>query len=394
VAVIKLPIPVRPFSAFVKSAHKWLSKTYDAKSGIEIALCPRPGGYELVASCSQHLIQGFMKAEGSEQVDEPLCMDLNFLAAFAFNTDNLQLLKPIRKSADERFDRIQFQADTFKFKIPHKNGQIIESALLGLEASKKIEHPLVLDLENFHQIYPHMSLPDSFKLQTSAKLVVIDRDPIGVVLHWYDGLGAFCHTFKKELFKTLPDFKRMVLTLDLFGPLGSFGCRKGEIRIFESQTLQKIEVDCTDTTFGITNLLWIAPRRQDGVQEIPAALQAERKSMGNTIRFKTGFFKAGIDQVLSFSTDLKETGIDFSALGKQFTLSVACRETEAVHEGELAEDSVPIRTRFTASSLKDYVGELDTKLPFHMEMFASTVAIVQANELGELVYWLPTKDRG
>lgn len=386
----RIKIPHKAFGTFVRAANSWLARTVDAKNGLELRLANHGDRLHLSAGADARYLEALLVEDVGDlgALSEPLFLDIPSLASYDFATDGLTMVVPQVEKEDQR---ITFSVPSFNFRIPRKKGEIWKKNYFNF--SDQAVDGLILDADTFEKLWKNIELPNSFKTPREDFQIIFEVDPgLGFIAHAYDGMGAYCHTFKNEKLQGQPG--RMIFSEEFFTP-----CRAFEVdasvafKITDTQCFGEFR----STNSGIEFLRWTQPRQQKRVAEIPASLEKLRSNQAIKYMLEAKSVAQNVAKVCMFltPTEMREVPVEFHVVNDQYALLTRKPSGggEVRAEGKLIEGSSNVELNVQASCLKDYLGEFSDRTAVHVEVFDNKVLLWQSLEGAELLYWMPVLPR-
>lgn len=393
----RIKLPNKALGTFVAAANSWLSKTLDAKSGNGLEVCFQNQGGKLHISVGSdsNYIEAVLKVDPAdiEALTQPIYLDLTSLAAYKFDSDGLTMVVPQTDAEMKADQRITFSVPGFNLRIPRKRGEIWKRNSFQL-ANEPIDG-IVFDQEGFETLSQFMYLPDSFKIPERELLpVVFDVSPkLGYKYHFYDGMGALCHTFKDE--KLAGKEGRMTFTENFFTPCEKF---KVDSQIAFSMSASQCFGSFSSEADGMEILRWTQPKSNKPFMETVISVEKKRLSNATNLLIKPEEIIGKIAKVcILFSpAEMRSTPIEMDIVGAQYELisRKPSGEGEVRATGELLlEAPKNINLALQAACLKDYFSQFDKKAAVNMEVFGDSLILSQSTEGRDLTYWMPMSPR-
>jgi hypothetical protein len=392
----EIKIPVKQFATFVEAASTWVAKKPEYRKGLELRMLSMGNNLHVSVGADSHYIEAVLIGDPTNAVLEaPLFLELSYLASFSFDIEELILVKPQERSGDRRENRAQFKAPGCNFRIPLKNGDIWErnkQSLQQFETSPGI----TFKKEFIDKIYGHMQLPNSFSSKTIEMVVMQSIGTGKIEMYSSDEWGAYLHTFSNLTdFTVLPGFERMTFPKEFLKPYEAFKKEKYS-EILLQQTLRHTVATLKAPELGYEKIGWIQPNYQKPIGDVSGILKRERAKIDSCITLNTKEFVKNVKQAMQFfkDSDFKGIPLEFSIVENEYNLKADLPHSEMNVQGTPAEKAPkPVRAKFQAQSLKDYLDCLEKSEPFNMEIFRASVVIYQQlKDLG-ILYWLPVHDR-
>lgn len=383
---MRIKIPHEALGTFIRAAHTWLQRTVDAKSGLEVRFANQDGNLHVSAGADANYIEAVLKVEEGDldALTQPIFLDVPSLAAYKFDTEGLTMIVPLGEKEDQR---VTFSVPGFNFRIPRKKGEMWKRNHFDLKEEKI--NGLVLSKETFERLWKHMELPNSFRTDRVEFQICFDVDPgLGFICHAYDGMGAFCHTFKDEKIKGLQG--RMAFIDSFFTPCKQFTVDNGiAFAMNGNQCLGEFRSESQ----GIEVLRWTQPKYQKPISEIPTTVSSKRQTLVTRILIDAKEMKSNLSKACMFLSQMETRAvpIEFSTVSEQYSLVTKNSEKGEVRvEGKLIEGSdVNLDINIQAACLKDYLGQFEDRVAVALEVLNKTVVLVQTLEEAELLYWMP-----
>lgn len=383
---------------FVKTAHKWLSRTFEGKQGVDLQFStPEAGKLVMRATADQRAIEATLPYQG-ELLEEPIYLDLALFCNYSFEGDSLKMMKPLKRNSEPSSRRIEvkamFEAVGCTFKIPMKDALRFNRGWFdSKDPSQRIEMPS----GTFKHLQDLWSLPDSFKEQKiQIPVVCLMSNPQGELLaYWYDGRGAFSHVHHQGLFSKLElNATSWIFALQDLAPV------QGLVEEL-TDSLQLRDLDqgyeiCLPKSGDLLDVKWRFPQIAAIIPNIPHLMEERKNQVRAGLEFDTAVLQKAIDRALMFtsSNDLKNTSLELAAIGGSYGLSVKSKDTEMRTEETLINPiESPIRIKFTAGALKDYAEKLASGTPSLLEVYGDTAVLSQIQKTQSIRYWMPTNDQ-
>jgi hypothetical protein len=392
----EIKIPVKQFSTFVEAAATWVAKKPEYRKGLEIRLLSVGHNLHVSVGADSHYIEAvLMGSPESATLEAPLFLELSYLADFSFDVEELVLVKPQERSGDRRENRAQFKAPGCNFRIPVKNGEIWERHKQNINQFETAPG-MRFKKEFIDQIYEHMQLPNSFGSK-AIEMVVLQLVGSGKIeMYSSDEWGAYLHTFSNVTdFEALPGFEKMTFPKEFLKPYEAFKKEKYP-NISMQQTLRHTVATIKAPELGFEKIAWIQPNFQKPVGDVSSTLKKERSKMDSCLTLNTKEFVKSVKKAMEFfkEGDFKGVPLEFSITEDLYNLKADLPHSEMNVEGQAAVKAPnPLRAKFQAQSLKDYLDCMEKAEPFNMEIFRASVVIYQALKNMEILYWMPVHDR-
>jgi hypothetical protein len=391
-----ISIPVKFFHTFIQASSKWLSRTNDAKRGLELRIAQvAPDRMEFSTGADSHFIKMVVLAEPFE-LPEPVFLDLQYFQNLALGGfESLHFVRPkeINPLLDEK--RAQFKAPGMNFRIPLRTGDVwrrnqFDPSSLKIEDSQRIE----LSEEHAARLIPLWDLPDSFGTKTGGALQLAVAAQSPSLRVWSsDAFAAFQHEFTNVVAPS--DLNRALkLNVNFLQPYGAVDWEHKFISLCATERLLWGEV--LPYREGPLLFSWTAPQQQGVLPDIEKALAAERVKVQHAIDFDTASFCQNLARATAFyqDRDYMERPLELSLIGKQYHLVGRLAQSEIVAEGEsLTAPESNLKVMVQPRCLLDYTKRFQSKKPLRLEVTNQTALLVQNSEQGKLQYWLPITER-
>lgn len=386
---------------FADLAHKWLSKTLEAKKGLEIQFDFEPGKVKLSSGSSGFFLEATIPIQNVDPV-ESFCLDLGQLSKVAWDQiETIQVGRQIRGTEDRGGKSIHFKLPRLNFKIPVKSGtkvQINQVKQFTPVWGRQIPRTVWQEIKKF------LELPNSFGQKENIPQVFwkIQQD---IEVYSNDSFGAFYHRFTPTApipdltpsDSTLPGEKT---TLHFLEPLSMAGWNSFSLQSDPHYVAGAFQFE---PGHSLEAFRWFAPHYQKPLRDVPAMLTREREKATNSVLFEQAALSRQAEEVtMFFDTDsVRSTPVEMAIVQNHYTLSGRLPQSEVAVEGELGEPiPQPIRLRFQGACLKDYLKRFNAG-PLRAEIFSSTIVLYQTESLEkdsaisrqELVYWMPIHER-
>jgi hypothetical protein len=392
----RIKLPHKALGTFISAANSWLSRTIDAKTtGLEVCFQNLNGKFHVSVGADSNYIEAVLTVDPADiaALVQPVFLDLPSLAAYGFDADGLTMVVPVTEAEMKVDQRVTFSVPGFNLRVPRKKGEIWKRNTFKLE-NIPIDG-LVLDKEGFEILQKFMYLPDSFKVEGRAELqVVFDVSPkLGYKIHFYDGFGAFCHTFTND--KLVGQEGRLTFLEDFFTPCEKFVV---DSQIAFSMTDRQCFGTFSSESTGMEVLRWTQPRQQRTLNETAMSIQKKRMLDNITLLIKPEEVIGKITKacILFSPAEIREIPIEMDVVGTQYELIARkpSGEGEVRAAGELLLQAPQnLNIALQAACWKSYLSQFDKKGAVNMEVFGDSVILSQKTEGRDLIYWMPVPPR-
>lgn len=390
----KVDLPVKKIQTFLDAAVPWLKKCSDYKNGLELRLLAT-GANQIHVSVggTSYYVEAVINHPGVSNLADPIYLDLEYLTKFKFQDETMQITIP---EGTEKEGRIQFRGPNVSFKIPRRTGE--RWTQHQQELVELLDIPGFAITASFLSAnYKRLMLPNSFGDGVPrAFQVEVTNDPNKVVIYSNDEFGAFCHTFpadsifpvnKGQNVKVLYEFLLPFKALDKAEEIDLLEFRQDGNQIYGS-------VEFGESFFE--RFVWVQPIHTKPIQNVPQVLKENRKGVETSIELNTKEFVQNIDRVTSFydEANYRENPVAFALVGQQYSLSTTLTNSDMMVEGAaISAVPRPVRARFQAGCLKDYLSCLKTDERSNLELLRSSAVFYQQADAAQLVYWMPIQER-
>lgn len=395
----KLKIPVKQFRHFIESSGKWLTKTVDHKtSGLEVAVEAVDSEITLSVGGDSSFFRVSFEIDKLETPFERVFVDLGYLLKIPFekeedDSETFSLTKPLKIEDIGKVDnRVAIRYKGMNYKIPIKNGDVWEKNKHDFD---KHEVNSFIDLKErsfFNQVYTESILPSSFGIK-HKNVITFHKKPEkeGVFIYSSDGFGAFCHNFKDELIEFSEGITQVDIDYEFFVPMVKISEIEG-VKIYTSD--RYLLGSARSTVF--TKFHWVQPKTHLLIEDIESFVAQSLTEEKTIVKLGTKDFLNIIKNSMVFfkESNIRDTPLQFLAIGDKYTMSAALPHTHSMIEGELLQNQeTPVRVMFQAASIRDYVSMLDNSHEMNMEVYSTKVILEQKLENFTMKYLLPISSR-
>lgn len=371
-----------------------MNKTPEYKKGLEIRLAQEGHDLHVSVGGDSHFMEAVLVCPEPVELDAPVYLDLNYLANFKFQTSHLHFLKPSTEKLAAKGEieyRAHFKAENMSFKIPFRKGDVW--------AKNKYDHSTLENLPSItvtkkflEENYDNLELPNSFS-QKGPRLIILESKNLHeFIAYSSDDFGAFLHTFKDDNIQA--NFQRLKVLYEFLIPFKKIS-NFNHIRIAQSERLTVGHLLCEETS-GIKKFCWVQPNWQKAFDPVPDALTELRSKVEWSLAFDSKALLSKVIQATQFYTEAnyRENPLEFSAIQNKYGFIAKLPQSEVVVDGELTEPiQQPVRVKFQAACLRDYLSCFVSEANINLEIYRSTAVAYQALEGKNLLYWMPIHDR-
>lgn len=390
----KLDLPVQKIQAFLDAAVPWLKKCSDYRNGLELRMVAiEAGKIHISVGGTAHFIEAVINHPDMSNLAEPIFLDLEYLTRYTFTEETMQITIPDGK---EKEGRIQFRAPGVSFKIPSRTGELWKTHQQAMRETGNIPG-FAMTAEFLANHYQRLMLPNSFGDGVPrAFQVQVTSDANQILVYSNDDFGAFCHTFPATSLFPIESAQNIKVMYDFLLPFKQINKAEKvelmEIRQDDNQVYGSVEF--TEGFFD--RFCWIQPIYTKPIQNVPQSLQQGRQGIDWSIELDTKEFVRNIDRVTSFyqEANFRENPIAFALIGQQYSLSTTLANSDMMVDGKaLTPVEKPVRARFQAGALKDYLSCLKGSEKSYLELLRSSAVFYQAEPTAQLIYWMPIQER-
>ena len=390
-----ISLPVAGLEEFVGAVQGFMNRLPEYKKGLEIRFAQEGPDLHVSVGGDSHYMEAILACPEPVELEFPIFLDLNYLSNFKFDTEFLHLTKPSPEKMANRNDksefdyRAQFRAQGMNFKIPFRKGDVWAKNRYDVGAHEMPS--LTMEHQFLEANYENFALPNSFA-QKGTRPVIFEKKDDGMVVYSSDDFGAFCHTYKPQGVQI--GFDRMKVLYDFLIPFKKIKAFK-QMRIAQSDRLTVGHLLGAEER-GIKHFCWVQPNWQKAFDTVPSALGPLRAKVEWSLAMQTKDLLAKVNQATQFynETNYRENPLEFSAVESQYGLVARLPHSEVAVEGVLQEPvPSPVRVRFQAACLRDYLSCFEQAQPLNLEIYKTTVVAYQATPEKNILYWMPIHDR-
>lgn len=390
----KLDLPVKKIQTFLDAALPWLKKCPDYKTGLELRLLAiEAGKLHISVGGTAHFIEAVIRHPDLSNLAEPIFLDLDYLTRYTFTEDTMQITIPEGK---EKEGRIQFRSPGVSFKIPSRTGDLWNAHQQAMRDTQDIPG-FTMTSEFLNEHYNRLTLPNSFGDGIPrAFQVQVTQDENQIMVYSNDDFGAFCHTFPAVELFPIGNAQGIKIMYDFLLPFKQVN-RTEDVELIELRQDENQVYGSVEFREGfLERFCWIQPIYTKPIQNVPQSLSQGRQGVDWSIELDTKEFVRNIDKVTSFYQDsnFRENPIAFALVGEQYSLSTTLSNSDMMVDGKAhATIDKPVRARFQAGALKDYLSCLKGSEKSYMELLRSSAVFYQAEKSAQLIYWMPIQER-
>ncbi len=222
----KVNLPAKQLSQFIESSTKWLAKTSDFRQGLDVSVEVVGNLATMSVGADSSFLKVSFKIEEALPENETfgrLFLDLSYLAKLPLSQDGVVTLTTPKPKAgkDESLDkRLAVSYKGMNFKVPMKTGDTWMKNKHDFQEHEVKTYVEMTGRTVFDSIYRETILPTSFGTKQQSLICFHQKpDKEGIFAYTEDGMGAFCHQFKKGAVSFSEGADSIPVLYDFFLPI-------------------------------------------------------------------------------------------------------------------------------------------------------------------------------